>query len=66
MELNFVTIAYKIPYYEETAQIYYDNNAKKHILCFKDKKQVLMENSELEKGEIELNGNVWKFTKVVT
>jgi hypothetical protein len=64
--MEFLTIAYKTPYYEETAKICYNSETKKYILCFKDKEEFVLKKKQLEKGEIEINGNLWKFIKVAT
>lgn len=64
--MEFVTIAYKTPYYSDTAHIYYDNVSNKYIIAFKDNNYAIMEKEEMKKGEAEINGNVWKFTKVMT
>jgi len=64
MYMDFVAIAYKIPYYEDTARIYYDGNVKKYMLWFKNNEYHVLQPDELEKGEIEVNGNMWKFSKI--
>jgi hypothetical protein len=62
--LNFVTIAYKMSYYQETAHIFYDNQRNRYIIALKNSKSMFIRPEDFEKGKtsININGALWKFT----
>lgn len=59
---EFVTIAYKMPYYTEKSKIYYGTKTEKYYLFLSDNNIVPIEKKDLQKGEIYEDGHLWKFT----
>lgn len=59
---EFITIAYKTPYYTEKSGIYYETTTDKYYLFLSDNTIVPIEKYDLEKGQIYEDGHLWKFT----
>ena len=59
---EFVTIAYKMPYYTEKINIYYGTKTEKYYLFLSANDIVPIEKEDFQKGEIYEAGDLWKFT----
>ncbi len=53
-----------MPYYEETAHIFYDNQRNRYIISLKNSKSMFIRPEDFEKGKTTINGHLWKFTNL--